>query len=423
MANDWNCQTADLVLFSSIFFYSYGIMQIFAGLLSDIMEPAFLIGGSQLICAVGSIICGLATKPAYGTIGRLLVGLGCGPVYVPICRCMANWFDLKWYPTLSGVLIVIGGLGGLLASRPLQMLTSALGWKNTFHLFGGITGVLSILCIIIVRGNPTTLGYKPVNLETSDTTSDETLKMKLVQLKDNILVILKKPGYFLISFYSLLANGPYYNTAALWGKQIIRDVFNYSAMDASNALITNSLGVIFAAIILPFTSDHLHSRKWVLFAISVLGGAVHLWAFIAGEKLQKWAVYTIFAIIGFTTLPATSVCYPLLREYFHVSVAGSAIGCANFVAFIFSGLYQSLSSAIVKSYGERAPNVYTVKGFKLGFWMLGMIYMFVGGLVAAILKDSEFISTKKRVNLELQKSLLGETSDIQSMDEMGTKII
>lgn len=412
MAKAYHVEESNLHFLESIYFYSYGIMQIFAGLLCDVIEPAYIMTTAQIICGLGSIFCGYSTTITMGTIGRLFVGVGCGPVYVPVCRCMANWFDLKWYPTLTGVLLAISGVGGMIATRPLEALVHMIGWRNCFYLFGGMSILFSSLCILFVRGNPTKFGYESVNAEMNEVQEQNTFVAKLKQLQQNAKVILKKPGFYLVTLYSILINGPYYLTASVWGKPMIRDIFKYSKNEASNVLISCAIGVIVAAIILPFVSDHIHSRKWVIFVTALMGVAVHAWVYIVTNNLKTWEVWLVIGIIGFTTLPTTSIAYPLVREYFHASLAGSAIGMSNCLAFCMSGAYMQVCSMIIGHFGstiEEGRHVYTVKGYRNGFWLPGLIFMFLAMVVTVILKDSEFVTKKKDDNMTT--SILSYTDD------------
>jgi hypothetical protein len=64
---------------------------VYVVLRADVIEPPFLIGGSTLIVVVGAFICGFSRMFAAGCIGRLFVGIGCGPVFVPCCLFVAKY--------------------------------------------------------------------------------------------------------------------------------------------------------------------------------------------------------------------------------------------------------------------------------------------------------------------------------------------
>jgi sugar phosphate permease len=86
MAVDYGVEKSDLSIFSSSFFSSYGLIQRFTGMLCDIIELAFLIGGSQLLTALDAAMHGFSQSLAVGCVGWFLVGLGCRPSFVPLSR-------------------------------------------------------------------------------------------------------------------------------------------------------------------------------------------------------------------------------------------------------------------------------------------------------------------------------------------------
>ena len=132
MAQSYGVGVSDLSVFSSMFFYPYAIIQPFAGLLADVMDPRFLIGTCSLIASFGAFICGISSNLFLGCVGRLLVGIGSAPIYVPACRTIANWFPLSQYSRMVGLFCAFAGCGGLIAQGPFSLLASAIGWRWCF---------------------------------------------------------------------------------------------------------------------------------------------------------------------------------------------------------------------------------------------------------------------------------------------------
>jgi MFS family permease len=129
IAKSYHVDVSHLSLFSSMYFYAYGILQPFTGLIADVFEPAYLIGGSTFFSSVGAMVCGLSRTFPVGCAGRLLVGIATAPIFVPGCRFAANWFPLRLFPRFTGGLIGIGGVGGILGQAPTVQLARALGWR------------------------------------------------------------------------------------------------------------------------------------------------------------------------------------------------------------------------------------------------------------------------------------------------------
>jgi sugar phosphate permease len=72
MAASYKVDVSRLSLFSSMYFYAYGTLQVFTGLIADVFEPALLIGGSTLLAAVPAATCGFSRTFAVGCVSRLV---------------------------------------------------------------------------------------------------------------------------------------------------------------------------------------------------------------------------------------------------------------------------------------------------------------------------------------------------------------
>lgn len=394
MAEAYNCNKTDISTFSSIFFYTYAATQPFAGLLSDIMEPAYIIGGSQIIAAVGALICSFGHDLTVGTIGRLLVGFGCGPTYVSCCRIMANWFDLAHYSFMTGILMIVGMGGGLLSQAPLALLCSIIGWKNAFYLFAGLTLAVALICIIFVRGDPVRAGFEPVNIELTESAAPATLKEKISQLFTNLGMVLKKFVFWVVAAYGIFTNGPYHSVSGMWGAPYLMEVFQMTRQKAGNVLMVMSAGVIVGCLLFPVISKWMNSRRWTLLLISTLSVIGCVAIFVWGSQLPQWALLMVLFDFGLTTMSISPVAYTLAREHFHPALAGSCVGCLNFFVMMSGGVYQNLYSFIIKIWPVNENNVYPEEAYKMAIWLPSLISVALSALMCFIMKDVNHLKIK-----------------------------
>jgi sugar phosphate permease len=394
MALDYGVEKSELGIFSSLFFYSYGLVQPFTGLLSDVIEPAYLIGISQLVAAIGAIICGSSTSLSVGCFGRFLVGLGCGPTYVPVCRCLVNWFPLEYYPHMTGVLMAVGGIGSIIAQGPLASLAGTIGWTWSFYGIGAIGGLFSLLCLLFVRGNPVTLGFPPVNKDLTGISGDISVKDRLRTLWENFKTVVSFRWFWVTVTYCIFANGAWFDIAGMWIAPFLEDIFHYTRQEAGNTSMALSIGLIAGSLTIPPLSTWLRTRKWALCVTSLVALSISLsFAIVAACKIPYWALYLMLALLGACTNAMTAVAYPLLREYYHPSVAGSAVGCANTFTFLSSAIYQSISSEIIKEYkleSDGAKTEYTVEGYKNALWFLCTASFAAAAISIALTRDTVF---------------------------------
>ena len=68
---------------SSSYFYLYAAVQPPVGVLSDTLGPRRVITIFTLIACIGTLVFGTACNMTMATVGRALIGLGVGGIFVP----------------------------------------------------------------------------------------------------------------------------------------------------------------------------------------------------------------------------------------------------------------------------------------------------------------------------------------------------
>lgn len=406
MAEDYHVPMKDLGVFSSIYFYPYAFIQPFAGLLADIIDPAYVIGAGQLLAGTGAIICGLSKSLSVGCVGRFFVGLGCGPSYVPIIRIIANWFPLKYYAHFCGLCLAIGALGGIVAQGPLSEFAEAVGWRWSFYGIGGLGIILAITELIFVRGDPTSFGYKPVNKDLARKSGTETsAKEKMLQLYQNFKEVVTYGWFWVVVVYSFFCSGPYFDISGMWAGPFLTDTYQFSKSKVGNTQIALSVGLVAGSLFVPPISSWCHTRKWVLFVADIIATISMSVLAIWGSEVPYAVLIILFLLIGMFTNSLTSVCYPLIREYFHPAIAGTAVGCANIFTFLSSAIFQNISGEVIAMFpfkeGEIPPSdtANTEKGYKIGLWMICAIGLGISTIAIAFAKDSKIgaeVSSKSK---------------------------
>ncbi|KAH0789363.1 major facilitator superfamily transporter [Histomonas meleagridis] len=390
MAKSYNVDTSDLGIFSSIYFYPYGVIQPFIGLLVDIFEPSYMIGFMQIIAAIGAIICGASKTLSVGCFGRFLVGLGCGTTYVATCKIILVWYSFHMQPIMNGILLAIGALGGIIAQGPLAILTEKIDWRYSFYGIGVIGLIFSILCLIFVRGSPTTLGYPPVNQDLAKGTR-ETYKFKeiIAKLWSNLIQVISNPFFWIVAVYAMFANGPYFTLTGVWISPYLQDIHGYSKQKSGFAAIALSAGLILGSLLIPPLATFVNSKKWPCFVSSILVFIISLIFFLIDpSKFNDISIYICLISIGAFTYALISVAYPMVSSYYQPSLSGTAVGCANFFTFMSSALFQTVSSIIVKKYGKQpGENKFTKDGYKYGIWLLSIISFIIAIISVGIARD------------------------------------
>lgn len=404
MAEDYHVPIKDLGVFSSIYFYPYAILQPFAGLLADTVDPAIVIGICQLIAGLGGIICGFSKTLSVGMFGRFLVGLGCGPTYVPITRTIANWFPLSMYAQMCGVALAIAAVGGICAQGPLSSFAENIGWRYAFYGIGGLDVFFAITQLIFVRGDPTTHGYEPVNkdLKKKAEESEKTFKEKLILLWLHFKQVISNPWVWVLNVYTIFCSGPYFDVSGMWAGPFLTDCYGYSKTKVGNLTIALSVGLIAGSLLVPPLSSYIKTRKWVLFVTAIISTVSLLIFAILGSKVKFGGIIVLFLLLGMFSYAQTNVLYPLVREYFHPSLAGTAVGCVNIFTFLSSAIFQNITGEVIDKFpfdeGKKPPsdNANSEKGYKIGLWTICAVAMAISTITVAFAKESPLMVEQKR---------------------------
>jgi len=252
-----------------------------------------------------------------------------------------------------------------------------------------------MICLVFVKGNPITNGYKPVNQDLNDDISKMPFSEKLSTLSKNFFIVLKLLHFWVVVIVVVFVAGPFFNAAGMWLGPFLKDTHNFDDWEAGKCQMFNSIGMILGSIILPYLSNKLKTRKYIMIGSSLIGFLSSLILTRFGNSLSLSLMKIILTIYGFSTNPIASVAYPLVREYYHPSVSATSIGCINFFTFLSSAFYQTITGLILKSYGTiPETKKYSGDGYKYGLWMLSSISIFLSILINFFVKDSDLLNNE-----------------------------
>ena len=381
MAKDLGVAKTSLGIFTSMYFWPYGLMQPFVGSLADIIEPGYMIGLANIISAAGTLICALSKDIVIGCVGRFLVGLGCSGIFVPANKIAANWFTQQQYRFFSGAMIGLGGIGSLLSQTPLSIVGHAIGWRVCLSSCAVCSIVISVFSFWLVRGHPRSLGYY------SDVPVPEKVNAKelFVQLFNNLKKMCKIGDFWLLAFFMFFAPGIFMDVSAMWGVPYLEDVFKYDANQSSLIQMALSISIVIGSPLLPVIAEKVKSRKWTLFVANTLSLGATLTLALAANHLNTAAIVSCYFIFGVGSSASQGAALAMFKEFDDISLAATLVGGGNCGPFIGGALLQTISSSIIKTYGEHVH--YPKESYEIGLWGLACVALFLANFSLFLMKE------------------------------------
>ncbi|MCX7126107.1 MAG: MFS transporter [Gammaproteobacteria bacterium] len=236
---------------AATFFYTYLIVQLFAGPLLDKLGTRFLTALAILSCAMGAIWFSTAPTLFQAVCARSLIGAGAAFATVSYMKIAALWFKPEQFAFVAGLLATAAMLGSMCGQLPFALMVEHWGWQSSLFDCGVFGIVLSILFYVVVRGDPTHLSKNALSQEYN------------LSFRDVLTVLKCKPNWYLM-FYSGLAFSPLAVFAGLWGDSFLQTVYHLSKPAAATLSSMSFLGLALGAPLFGFISDRMKKRFSVM---------------------------------------------------------------------------------------------------------------------------------------------------------------
>ncbi|HBB17603.1 MAG TPA: MFS transporter [Syntrophus sp. (in: bacteria)] len=356
---------------AAAYFYPYAAMQLPAGLLSDSWGPRNTIALFFCAAFIGSLILGMSDTIFWAIIGRAMVGLGVAMLFVPTMKILAEWFHIREFAFMTGILLAMGGLGSLSAAMPLVWLSSWIGWRFSFVIVGIFTLILAILVRIFVRDRPADMGWP------SPTGSAPSTGAPRAGLVEGIRTVLTCPWFWPLAGWFFFDCGIFFSFGGLWGGPYLMQIYGLSKAESGKILSMLAVGLIVGSPLLSFLSTVVfRARKPVIvlscIIVLCLTGVLAFYT----AQVSTTGLYLLYLGFGMFSSSIVVIGFTTAKELFPVQIAGTATGLINLFPITGGAIFQPLLGFFLERQG-RMGDAFTLAGYKQAFLVL-----FLSGIVA-----------------------------------------
>ena len=170
LMRDFGINASQLGHFSAVYFYAYIAMQIPTGVLVDSWGARRLLIGGAIAAAIGTCLFGATSSYSVASMGRLIVGATTAVGWVVTLKLATHWFPRQRFAMLSGLGLMMGNVGALVAQVPLRVLVEQFGWRAVAFGSAGVVLAIGAAAWAFVTNDPLEKGfrsYAPAELDRS----------------------------------------------------------------------------------------------------------------------------------------------------------------------------------------------------------------------------------------------------------------
>jgi len=119
-----------LGLLTSTYFLAFGAAQLPLGMMLDRFGPRRVEAGLLLIAAAGAACFALSDALPGLALGRAMIGFGVSACLMASLKAFSQWFPPDRQASLTGWVMASGGLGALVAAKPLELTLGIASWRE-----------------------------------------------------------------------------------------------------------------------------------------------------------------------------------------------------------------------------------------------------------------------------------------------------
>lgn len=383
-------RATDLGILASIYFYTYAVLQIPAGILADFYGPRRTVSIAMLLAACGAAFFGWAETLWGLYVGRFLASFGVALIYVNLVKIHAEWFRLREFGTMSGLTVLVGNAGSILAATPLAFLVDSLGWRPCFYIIAAYSLTMAVVCWLLVRNSPTDAGLPTIaEIERQEGAGslNNVPRAGGYSITACMRTVMINPYTWSPFFVSVAVYGVYMAIIGVWGVPYFMQVYGMSRVAASNHVMVMAMGNMIGGPTIGILSDRLGLRRWPYTAATSFFLLVLLVLTVwNGAKPPEWALYPICLAIGLgmSGITLTVAC---VKEVNPSHTTGIAAGIANSGPFVGGALMQPAFGWVLDRYWqgvmENGVKIYPASAFQNAFGLCAAVV--AAGLVLTFL--------------------------------------
>ena len=326
LVNEFNLSAGELGLLGGGYFLGFASVQIPLGYMLDMRGPRKIVSYFLSLTIVGLLIFALAQNFLTLLVSRIIIGVGVGACLMGPLTAYRIWYQDETQQRANSWMLMVGAIGMLSSSLPVQFFLPIIGWRNIFLLLAFITLVCIILIIIFIpqwtsKGNQ----------------KNDDAKLSIVWQNQFFRSVIPM-GFF--------STGGLFAIQTLWAGPWMIKVSGYTPEESAKGLFLIYFFMLLSFLIwgyfVPKFSKNVNDAIRLLkygspLSLLVLGVIIYL-----GPNTESihWALFIVSAVF-------LSLIQPAVGMAFSLSNAGKALTSYNLLIFIGAFFLQWIIGLII----------------------------------------------------------------------------
>ena len=327
LVNEFDLSAGELGLLGGGYFLGFASIQIPLGYLLDSKGPRKIVSYFLFLAIIGIILFASAQNFLTLLISRIIIGVGVGACLMGPLTAYRVWYQDETQQRSNSWMLMVGAVGMLSSSLPVQYLLPTIGWRGVFINLSILTAICIILIIIFIP---------KWNINKLDKNSGRGTLKEI--WKNNFFISLVPMGLF--NYGGLFA------IQTLWAGPWMVRVSGYTPEESAKGLFMIYFFMLISFLIwgyfVPKISKNINDAIRLLKFGTPLSLIVLSFIIYLGPEAGAihWTLFVIAAIFLSLSQPAVGMAFTL-------SNAGKALTSFNLLLFVGAFFVQWMMGIII----------------------------------------------------------------------------
>lgn len=324
LVQEFTLNARDLGLLAGGYFLGFAATQLPLGSWLDRFGPKKVVLGFLSIAVLGCVAFSMASSFAGLLAARMLCGVGVSACLMAPLTGYRRWYAPVNQMRANSWMLMVGALGMVASTLPVQWLMPLIGWRMIFVLLGALVGLAMVLIAWQVPAWP------PAPVQAHAATAP---------VAPGYAEVWRNPYFRKLAPLGFFNFGGLVALQTLWAAPWMVKVAGYSPLQAATGLFWINVAMLLAFWLWGVANPWLAHRGYTADRLITWGMPLSLLTIasivIAGGAISTgsaaiWILFCVSSTVGALAQPAVGLAFPS-------HLAGRALSAYNLV--IFSGVF------------------------------------------------------------------------------------
>ena len=354
LVSEFNLTSGELGLLGGGYFLGFASVQIPLGYLLDSKGPRKIVSYFLSLSIVGLILFATAQNLTMLLISRVLIGVGVGACLMGPLTAYRIWFQDETQQRANSWMLMVGAIGMLSSSLPVQYFLPLVGWRFIFLSLALLTFVSILFIIIFIpKWQSKSISNKQLN-------------------ESNLSTVWKNPLFKSLVPMGFFSYGGLFAIQTLWAGPWMIRVSGYTPEESAQGLFIIYLCMLISFLVWGYFVPKFSKNVNDAIRLLKIGAPLNLFVLMLIIYLGPKAGSIHFAIFIVSSI-FLSLTQPAVGMAFSISNAGKALTSFNLLIFIGAFFIQWIIGLIIDA--GISFNLSEINSFKLA-----MIFVLITSL-------------------------------------------